>query len=186
MAIPQNTTLLVTFHLTYELNFFSMSSSGEEIEKRSPKSPKSKDKKKSKKKDKKKQEVVAEEPVDSNNSAEEEPEEDPALAKKNGYRFQVAKELLDTEESYIKDLEMVTKVFIQPLYESKLLKAEQIEELFAGIIFADWAGIHLLAPYHDGLVAGLRERVGNWNKDRYHAKENQIGDVMLEKVCVLP
>lgn len=93
-------------------------------------------------------------------------------AKRQRMRLLSVKELIETERAFVKDLEIIREVFLNPLNpsnsKSSIINAEQHE-----ILFKDIPNLIIL---HHGLCVALEERFNNnWN-----ANTSLIGDEMLQ------
>jgi len=81
------------------------------------------------------------------------------------HRDRVAHEILDTERTYIKQLECASEEFLIPLRAQKILTADEIQALFSSL--------ELIRDFNRTLLKDLECRIENW-----HAQQC-IGDVFL-------
>lgn len=75
--------------------------------------------------------------------------------KKDEKRYQVAKEILETEKKYLSCLRTLKEVFEEPMRESNLMSSKEIDVLFPGEL------VHILTS-HTHFMKDLEERLQNW------------------------
>ncbi|XP_078349665.1 uncharacterized protein LOC144634547 isoform X3 [Oculina patagonica] len=75
--------------------------------------------------------------------------------KKDEKRYQVAKEILETEKKYLSCLRTLKEVFEEPMRESNLIPSKDIDILFPGEL------VHILTS-HTHFMKDLEERLQNW------------------------
>ncbi|XP_020619624.1 rho guanine nucleotide exchange factor 10-like isoform X2 [Orbicella faveolata] len=75
--------------------------------------------------------------------------------KKDEKRYQVAKEILETEKKYLSCLRTLKEVFEEPMRESNLIPSKEIDVLFPGEL------VHILTS-HTHFMKDLEERLQNW------------------------
>eukprot|EP00027_Filamoeba_sp_ATCC50430_P004689 CAMPEP_0168564432 /NCGR_PEP_ID=MMETSP0413-20121227/13246_1 /TAXON_ID=136452 /ORGANISM="Filamoeba nolandi, Strain NC-AS-23-1" /LENGTH=1024 /DNA_ID=CAMNT_0008596111 /DNA_START=188 /DNA_END=3258 /DNA_ORIENTATION=- len=70
-------------------------------------------------------------------------------------RTNIVKEVHQTELHYVEALRAVMKVFVNPLYESRVIPPEKVNRIFGGV--------ERLINYHEHFFKAMTERVNNWS-----------------------
>jgi len=91
------------------------------------------------------------------------------IEKSNMLREKIVLELLDTEQKYVNDLELLVKEVLIPLVD--VLTRHEINGIFHNM--------EEIAALHDPFLKELETRISNWNVDTL------IGDIFLEKTDFL-
>lgn len=81
------------------------------------------------------------------------------------------KELLSTEVTYVENLNIVVKVFIQPLKKDSILTQEELNKIFSNI--------ETILNFNACMLVRLEERISNWSVHQC------LGDIFLELVPYL-
>ncbi|KAL3046830.1 hypothetical protein OYC64_021119 [Pagothenia borchgrevinki] len=92
----------------------------------------------------------------------------------------IAKEILTTERTYLKDLEVITVWF-----RSAVIKENAMPEGLMTLLFSN---IDPIYEFHRGFLKELDQRLALWEgRSNAHAKGDyqRIGDVMLRNMCAL-
>uniref|UniRef100_A0A8D3CEH7 FERM, ARHGEF and pleckstrin domain-containing protein 2 n=1 Tax=Scophthalmus maximus TaxID=52904 RepID=A0A8D3CEH7_SCOMX len=92
----------------------------------------------------------------------------------------IAKEILTTERTYLKDLEVITVWF-----RSAVIKENAMPEALMTLLFSN---IDPIYEFHRGFLKELDQRLALWEgRSNAHAKGDfqRIGDVMLRNMCAL-
>uniref|UniRef100_A0A4W3IK84 FERM, ARHGEF and pleckstrin domain-containing protein 2 n=1 Tax=Callorhinchus milii TaxID=7868 RepID=A0A4W3IK84_CALMI len=92
----------------------------------------------------------------------------------------IAKEILTTERTYLKDLEVITVWF-----RSAVIKEKAMPEGLMTLLFSN---IDPIYEYHRGFLKEIEQRLALWEgRSNAHVKGDyqRIGDVMLRNMCVL-
>ncbi|XP_067851751.1 FERM, ARHGEF and pleckstrin domain-containing protein 2 isoform X2 [Heptranchias perlo] len=92
----------------------------------------------------------------------------------------IAKEILTTERTYLKDLEVITVWF-----RSAVIKESAMPEGLMTLLFSN---IDPFYEFHRGFLKEIEQRLALWEgRSNAHAKGDyqRIGDVMLRNMCVL-
>uniref|UniRef100_A0A1A7W8P0 FERM, ARHGEF and pleckstrin domain-containing protein 2 n=1 Tax=Iconisemion striatum TaxID=60296 RepID=A0A1A7W8P0_9TELE len=92
----------------------------------------------------------------------------------------IAKEILTTERTYLKDLEVITVWF-----RSAVIKENAMPEGLMTLLFSN---IDPIYEFHRGFLKELDQRLALWEgRSNAHAKGDyqRIGDVMLKNMCAL-
>ncbi|XP_068599155.1 FERM, ARHGEF and pleckstrin domain-containing protein 2 [Brachionichthys hirsutus] len=92
----------------------------------------------------------------------------------------IAKEILTTERTYLKDLEVVTVWF-----RSAVIKENAMPECLMTLLFSN---IDPIYEFHRGFLKELDQRLALWEgRSNAHVKGDyqRIGDVMLRNMCAL-
>uniref|UniRef100_A0A8C3AAC9 FERM, ARHGEF and pleckstrin domain-containing protein 2 n=1 Tax=Cyclopterus lumpus TaxID=8103 RepID=A0A8C3AAC9_CYCLU len=119
--------------------------------------------------------------VGSNARLEEEEEEE---GRRKRYptdkAYFIAKEILTTERTYLKDLEVITVWF-----RSAVIKENAMPEALMTLLFSN---IDPIYEFHRGFLKELDQRLAFWEgRSNAHVKGDyqRIGDVMLRNMCAL-
>eukprot|EP01104_Vermistella_antarctica_P010600 TRINITY_DN283_c0_g1_i1.p1 TRINITY_DN283_c0_g1~~TRINITY_DN283_c0_g1_i1.p1 ORF type:complete len:689 (-),score=161.60 TRINITY_DN283_c0_g1_i1:79-2073(-) len=83
-------------------------------------------------------------------------------------RHYVAKEILQTEQIYVSQLEEIVKTFITPLKAEAIISQEEIDAVFLNV--------ETLYEFHLIMLANLEERLANWST------EQRLGDI-FNQLC---
>uniref|UniRef100_A0AAQ4QZ96 FERM, ARHGEF and pleckstrin domain-containing protein 2 n=1 Tax=Gasterosteus aculeatus aculeatus TaxID=481459 RepID=A0AAQ4QZ96_GASAC len=92
----------------------------------------------------------------------------------------IAKEILTTERTYLKDLEVITVWF-----RSAVIKENAMPEVLMNLLFSN---IDPIYEFHRGFLKELDQRLALWEgRSNAHVKGDfqRIGDVMLGNMCAL-
>ncbi|XP_064186771.1 FERM, ARHGEF and pleckstrin domain-containing protein 2 isoform X2 [Anguilla rostrata] len=92
----------------------------------------------------------------------------------------IAKEILTTERTYLKDLEVITVWF-----RSAVIKENAMPEGLMNLLFSN---IDPIYEFHRGFLKEVEQRLALWEgRSNAHAKgdHQRIGDVMLRNMCAL-
>ncbi|XP_061094276.1 FERM, ARHGEF and pleckstrin domain-containing protein 2 [Conger conger] len=92
----------------------------------------------------------------------------------------IAKEILTTERTYLKDLEVLTVWF-----RSAVIKENAMPEGLMNLLFSN---IDPIYEFHRGFLKEVEQRLALWEgRSNAHAKgdHQRIGDVMLRNMCAL-
>uniref|UniRef100_UPI00398EBB88 FERM, ARHGEF and pleckstrin domain-containing protein 2 isoform X2 n=1 Tax=Pristiophorus japonicus TaxID=55135 RepID=UPI00398EBB88 len=92
----------------------------------------------------------------------------------------IAKEILTTERTYLKDLEVITVWF-----RSAVIKENAMPE---GLMILLFSNIDPIYEFHRGFLKEIEQRLALWEgRSNAHVKGDyqRIGDVMLRNMCVL-
>lgn len=89
------------------------------------------------------------------------------------YRDNVAKEILQTEQDYVNNLQTCINVFLNPLREAVGTKKEIVPQSVVKSIFSDFEIIHHLNAQ---LLEGLEPKVKNWHPTQ------TLGDIFIKIV----
>lgn len=89
-------------------------------------------------------------------------------------RQRVANELLETERSYVKNLQIVEELLIAPLNTAAMNGARILKDSEQTACFANL--IDILSD-HKVLLQALEERFSNWTDD------SAVADIFLDRVC---
>eukprot|EP00026_Physarum_polycephalum_P000683 Phypoly_transcript_00684.p1 GENE.Phypoly_transcript_00684~~Phypoly_transcript_00684.p1 ORF type:complete len:608 (+),score=96.31 Phypoly_transcript_00684:2275-4098(+) len=90
------------------------------------------------------------------------------LGKKKAHRASVVKEIVSTEQSYVKSLETMIDVYLVPLRDDPKkfgISKEEVQIMFANI--------ETIVNLHKEMVKVLEERVNSWNNTK------KIGDIFI-------
>eukprot|EP01133_Synstelium_polycarpum_P010927 gene10927-12734_t len=90
------------------------------------------------------------------------------------YRHNIVKEIVSTEEVYVKNLEHLTKVYFQPIQEnaSKLnIKPEVLKRMFSNI--------EVIQNYNKSLLDELRPIIEQWSNSK------KIGNIFIQFIYLL-
>lgn len=92
------------------------------------------------------------------------------IQKNERQRNKVAFEILETEKTYVKNLEIVNRVFLQPLRQlsvasDPLITPEDLSKIFANL--------EIILSVHAQLLASLQDRMSKWSRSQ------QIGDIFV-------
>ncbi|XP_033934580.1 FERM, ARHGEF and pleckstrin domain-containing protein 2 isoform X2 [Pseudochaenichthys georgianus] len=118
--------------------------------------------------------------VGSNARLEEEDEEGRRKRYPTDKAYFIAKEILTTERTYLKDLEVITVWF-----RSAVIKENAMPEGLMTLLFSN---IDPIYEFHRGFLKELDQRLALWEgRSNAHAKGDyqRIGDVMLRNMCAL-
>jgi len=88
------------------------------------------------------------------------------LSKKEVQRQEVMFEMINTEKDYLKDLDIVMDIYIDPMKKQKIIRQKDID-----VIFSDWENILLV---HREIMKRLEDR----QKQGYVI--NEIGDIWIQ------
>ncbi|XP_072111926.1 FERM, ARHGEF and pleckstrin domain-containing protein 2 isoform X2 [Mobula birostris] len=94
--------------------------------------------------------------------------------------FFIAKEILTTERTYLKDLEVITVWF-----RSAVIKENAMPQGLMTLLFSN---IDPIYEFHRGFLKEIEQRLALWEgRSNAHVKGNyqRIGDIMLRNMCVL-
>ncbi|XP_051873562.1 FERM, ARHGEF and pleckstrin domain-containing protein 2 isoform X2 [Pristis pectinata] len=94
--------------------------------------------------------------------------------------FFIAKEILTTERTYMKDLEVITVWF-----RSAVIKENAMPEGLMTLLFSN---IDPIYEFHRGFLKEIEQRLALWEgRSNAHVKGDyqRIGDIMLRNMCVL-
>ncbi|XP_056270153.1 FERM, ARHGEF and pleckstrin domain-containing protein 2 isoform X3 [Pseudoliparis swirei] len=118
--------------------------------------------------------------VGSNARLEEEEEEGRRKRYPTDKAYFIAKEILTTERTYLKDLEVITVWF-----RSAVIKENAMPEALMTLLFSN---IDPIYEFHRGFLKELDQRLAFWEgRSNAHVKGDyqRIGDVMLRNMCAL-
>ncbi|TNN74199.1 FERM, RhoGEF and pleckstrin domain-containing protein 2 [Liparis tanakae] len=116
----------------------------------------------------------------SNARLEEEEEEGRRKRYPTDKAYFIAKEILTTERTYLKDLEVITVWF-----RSAVIKENAMPEALMTLLFSN---IDPIYEFHRGFLKELDQRLAFWEgRSNAHVKGDyqRIGDVMLRNMCAL-
>uniref|UniRef100_A0A8C8I1H9 FERM, ARHGEF and pleckstrin domain-containing protein 2 n=1 Tax=Oncorhynchus tshawytscha TaxID=74940 RepID=A0A8C8I1H9_ONCTS len=112
------------------------------------------------------------------------PKQVSAITKTNRYptdkAYFIAKEILTTERTYLKDLEVITVWF-----RSAVIKENAMPEGLMTLLFSN---IDPIYEFHRGFLKEIDQRLALWSgRSNAHVKGDyqRIGDVMLRNMCAL-
>ncbi|KAJ8375209.1 hypothetical protein SKAU_G00057890 [Synaphobranchus kaupii] len=111
---------------------------------------------------------------------EEEEEEGRRKRYPTDQAYFIAKEILTTERTYLKDLEVITVWF-----RSAVIKENAMPEGLMNLLFSN---IDPVYEFHRGFLKEVEQRLALWEgRSNAHAKgdHQRIGDVMLRNMCAL-
>ncbi|XP_061744824.1 FERM, ARHGEF and pleckstrin domain-containing protein 2-like isoform X3 [Nerophis ophidion] len=117
--------------------------------------------------------------VGSNGRLEEE-EEGRRKKSPNDKAYFIAKEILTTERTYLKDLEVITVWF-----RSAVMKENAMPEGLMTLLFSNMDPIY---DFHRGFLKELDQRLALWegrSNSQVKVDYQKIGDVMLKNMCAL-
>uniref|UniRef100_A0A673ZAX0 FERM, ARHGEF and pleckstrin domain-containing protein 2 n=1 Tax=Salmo trutta TaxID=8032 RepID=A0A673ZAX0_SALTR len=114
------------------------------------------------------------------NRLEEEEEEGRRKRYPTDKAYFIAKEILTTERTYLKDLEVITVWF-----RSAVIKENAMPEGLMALLFSN---IDPIYEFHRGFLKEIDQRLALWSgRSNAHVKGDyqRIGDVMLRNMCAL-
>ncbi|KAJ2377225.1 hypothetical protein IW150_001503, partial [Coemansia sp. RSA 2607] len=89
--------------------------------------------------------------------------------KQIAHRTKIAKEILETERSYVDGLEVIEKLYIAPLLHSAILTRKEVRQVFAN--FAD------IITLSRELLAQLEGRLGSSARPAWDGSSGRVGDI---------
>ena len=88
-------------------------------------------------------------------------------------RTEIAREILETEKSYVKYLNVLLKVYLEPMKkEEDVISAQDVRFIFSQV--------EVIKNYNELILAKLTQRMSHWYKE-----EGKLGDIFLTMVSLL-
>lgn len=91
-------------------------------------------------------------------------------------RYYIAKEMVDTEDTYCQNLSVMREVYMTPL----LVLANQLPSIKPEDLKIIFSSSEVISNYSTKLLEELRERLNAWNNDR-----TKVGDIFLRMAAFL-
>lgn len=88
-------------------------------------------------------------------------------------RTEIAKEIFETEKSYVKYLNVLLRVFLEPMKkEEDVISAQDVRFLFSQV--------EVIKNYNELILNKLAKRMGQW-----YQEEGKLGDIFLSMVTAV-